>query len=115
MGTTNKRDKDINHCVWCGALTPMEKMQLPQTPILEHMEEKIDNIGRKRIWGDNSDWSMVDMDSDLEAELLVYDEMLATVSLKTVCERCLEEDEKLWKKYYGNPDDIDVLFWDDEF
>ena len=43
MGTTNKRDKDINHCVWCGAVTPMEKMQLPETPILEHMEDKIDN------------------------------------------------------------------------
>lgn len=114
MGTTNKGDKDINHCVWCGALTPMEQMQLPQTPILEHMEEKIDKMGRKRIWGDNSDWSKVNMDSDLEAELLVYDEMLATVSLKTVCERCLNEDDKLWKQYYGNPDDIDV-FWDDEY
>lgn len=115
MGTTNKRDKDINHCVWCGAVTPMEPMQLPQTPILEHMEEKIDNIGRKRIWGDNSDWSRIDMDSDLEAELLVYDEMLAMVSLKIVCERCIKEDERLWKKYYDNPDDMDVVFWDDEF
>ena len=115
MGTTNKRDKDINHCVWCGAVTPMEPMQLPETPILEHMEDKIDNIGRKRIWGDNSDWSRVDMDSDLEAELLVYDEMLAMVSLKIVCERCIKEDERLWKKYYDNPDDMDVVFWDDEF
>ncbi len=114
MGSTNKGDKDINHCVWCGALTPMEQMQLPSTPILEHMEEKIDKMGRKRIWGDNSDWSRVDMDSDLEAELLVYDEMLATIELKTVCERCIEEDERLWKKYYGNPDDIDI-FWDDVF
>ena len=115
MGTTNKRDKDINHCVWCGGVSPMEPMQLPQTPILEHMEEKIDNIGRKRIWGDNSDWSRIDMDSDLEAELLVYDEMLAMVSLKIVCERCIKEDERLWKKYYDNPDDMDVVFWDDEF
>ena len=115
MGATNKRDKDINHCVWCGAVTPMEPMQLPETPILEHMEDKIDNIGRKRIWGDNSDWSRIDMDSDLEAELLVYDEMLAMVSLKIVCERCIKEDERLWKKYYDNPDDMDVVFWDDEF
>ncbi len=114
MGTKHQRDKDINHCVWCGALTPMEQMQLPSTPILEHMEEKIDKIGRKRIWGDNSDWSKVNMDSELEAELLVYDEMLATISLKTVCERCIGEDERLWKKYYGNPDDIDI-FWDDVF
>lgn len=114
MGSKYTSDKDLNHCVWCGALTPMEKMQMPQTPILEHIEKKIDEQGRKRIWGDNSDWSRVDMDSDLEAELLVYDEMLATIDLKTVCERCIEEDERLWKKYYDNSDDEDI-FWDDEF
>jgi len=114
MGSKYKNDKDLNHSVWCGALTPVEKMQMPSTPILEHIEKKIDNIGRKRIWGDNSDWSRVDMDSDLEAELLVYDEMLAEVDLKTVCERCIEEDERLWKKYYGDSDDEDI-FWDNEF
>ena len=114
MGSKYKRDKDLNHCVWCGALTPMEKMQLPSTPILEHIEKKIDKLGRNRIWGDNSDWSRVDMDSDLEAELLVYDEMLATINLKTVCERCIEEDERMWKKYYGNSDD-EIAFWNDDF
>jgi len=86
MGTEHKKS-ELNHCVWCGALTPMEKMQLPETPILEQMEDKIDKVGRNRIWGDNSDWSRVDMDSELEAELLVYDEMLATIDPKIVCER----------------------------
>ena len=111
MGTTNKRDKDIKHCVWCGAPTLMEEMQLPDTPIIEHMEEKINNHDRKRIWGDLSDWSKLDLDSDFEAELLVYDEMLGTMSLKTVCETCLGEDDRLWQKYYTN----DEIRFDEDF
>ena len=48
MGTEFKGDKDINYCQWCDKKTPMEKMQLPDTPILEHLEEKIDNYGREK-------------------------------------------------------------------
>ena len=36
-----RRDK-TNHCSWCGKPTWMEPMLLPETPILEFMEEKID-------------------------------------------------------------------------
>jgi hypothetical protein len=107
MGTTNKRDKDINHCVWCGSPTIMEAMQLPECPINEIIEEKIDKLGRSKVWGENSNWAKLDMDSDDEAELLVYDEMLSTVNLKTVCEKCLSEDDRLYEKYYGDSDDRD--------
>ena len=110
MGTTSKGDKDLNHCVWCGAVTPMEQMQLPGTPLLEHLEDKIDEHGRKRIWGETSDWSKLDLDSDFEAELLVYDELLSNVSLKTVCERCIKEDERLWDKYYSDDQDDEWVF-----
>lgn len=117
MGTKFKGDKDINYCQWCGKKTPMEKMQLPDTPILEHIEEKIDKYGRKKIWGDYADWSKLDLDSNFEAELLVYDEMLASISLKTVCEQCIKEDERLWGKYYGDSeyDDDDVIRFDADF
>ena len=37
-----------NHCAWCGKPTAMEAMQLPETPILEFMEEKI-KIKRKML------------------------------------------------------------------
>jgi len=36
-------------------------------------------------------------------ELIAYDELIATVSRKTVCQECLLEDDKLWKKYYMIP------------
>ncbi len=96
---------DINHCTWCGASTLMERMLLPQTPILEFLEVKIDLIGREEVWGDRADWSRLNLDSDVEAELLVYDEMLGQVDLKHVCERCLSEDDRLWDKYYGKERD----------
>lgn len=105
MGTKHQRDKDINHCTWCGAPTVMERMLLPQTPILEFLEVKIDLIGRNDVWGDGADWSRLNLDSDVEAELLIYDEMLGNVGLKYVCERCLSEDDKLWEKYYGEERD----------
>lgn len=104
------KDRDLNTCCWCGKTTVMEAMQLPETPILEFMEDKIDAFGRNKIWGENGDWSNVDMDSDFEAELLVYDQMLSTVSKKVVCETCLSEDDKLWDKYYGDENDIEIRF-----
>ena len=75
-----KARKPKNHCSWCGKPTVMESMQLADTPILEFMEDKIDDYGREEIWGENADWSKLSLDSDFEAELLVYDQMLSSVS-----------------------------------
>ena len=100
MGSKHK-DSKLNYCEWCGNKTPFNKTMQAQTPILEFMEEKIDLIGREDIWGVHGDWSMVNIDSDLEAELLIYDEMLNMVSKRTVCEVCLVQDNKMYKKYYS--------------
>lgn len=100
-----------NKCCWCGKPTAMEPMQLPDTPILEFMEEKINEFGRDQIWGENGDWSSVDLDSDFEAELLVYDSMLSNISSKIVCIGCLHDDDKLWERYYGDDDsDVSIIF-----
>ena len=100
MGSKHK-DSKLNYCEWCGNKTPLGRTMQAETPILEFMEEKIDLIGREDIWGVHGDWSMVDIDSDLEAELLIYDEMLNMVSKRTVCEVCLVQDNKMYKKYYS--------------
>ena len=113
MARTKSTGDKINYCKWCGAPTVMEEIQLPETPILEFMEDKIDKLGRQRVWGENSNWAMLDMDPDDEAELLVYDEMLSSVRLKHVCEKCLSDDDRLYKKYYDDGDDI--IRFDDEF
>jgi len=92
----------LKYCEWCGKKTSMIPTTQAITPILEFMEDKIDLIGREDIWGIHGDWSMVDIDSDLEAELLIYDEMLNTLGKRIVCEVCLRQDNMLYKKYYGD-------------
>ena len=104
--------EEKNYCKWCGAPTVMEPMQLADTPILEFLEEKINKLGRQRVWGPNSNWANLRMDPNDEAQLLVYDEMLNNVSLKYVCEKCLTDDDKLFQKYYN---DDDVIRFDADF
>lgn len=105
MGPEKKLPK--NHCKWCGKLTHMEPILTSDTPILEFIEEKINKYGRDRIWGEDSDWSRVNIDPEFEAELLVYDGLLNTVRRKVVCISCLKQDDDLFKKYYGVDEDED--------
>jgi|TARA_R110000782_G_scaffold262852_1_gene355194 hypothetical protein len=109
MGPVDKSDK-LNYCKWCGKKTYMEPMNTAETPILEFLEDEINKHGREEVWGEYGDWSEEFLDSDFEAQLLVYDEMLNTISKKIVCITCLKYDDDLFKKYYGyesedNPDD----------
>tara|TARA_Y100000389_G_C17398032_1_gene483711 strand:- start:174 stop:500 length:327 start_codon:yes stop_codon:yes gene_type:complete len=101
------RIKNKKYCCWCSKETHSEKIMLPETPILEFLEKKIDSYGRNRIWGVDGDWSNEIMDSDFEAELLIYDQMLNNIDLRLVCDKCMEEDNKLWDKYYGNEFDFE--------
>ena len=107
------KNRTTKHCAWCGKPTVMEPILIADTPLLEFIEDKIDKYGRKQLWGDGADWSQMNLDSDFEAELLVYDSMLNSVSHKTVCISCLKQDDDLWNKYYGgddNPDDNEIVF-----
>jgi len=101
MGPKDKNN-ELNYCEWCGKRTVMSKMLVGNTPILEFLEDKIDKAGREKIWGEDGDWSGLDIDSDFEAELLVYDSMLNSLSKKTICVSCLKQDEELFEKYYNN-------------
>ena len=106
MGTDNK-DEELKYCEWCGKRTVMDKVLVGSTPILEFLEDKIDEAGREDVWGSSGDWSEQDIDSDFEAELLVYDSMLNSLSKKTICVSCLNQDEELFERYYGSELDDD--------
>ena len=101
MGSKHK-GSGLKYCEWCSKKTAFGKTLQPETPILEFMEDKIDLIGREDIWGVHGDWSMVDIDSDLEAELLIYDEMLNNVGMRIVCRVCMRRDDEMYTKYYGD-------------
>ena len=103
-------------CAWCHKPTNMVEIFAPDIPILEWMEEKIiayckkNDIDREKLWGYDSDWNDLIIDESMEAQLEVYDELIETVSRKTICQECLKEDDILWKKYYHREGDFDVLF-----
>tara|TARA_B100000085_G_C18246257_1_gene392014 strand:- start:69 stop:413 length:345 start_codon:yes stop_codon:yes gene_type:complete len=94
-------------CAWCHKPTNLPEVFAAETPILEWFEKRIDewcnknNVDRKEIWGENADWNSVELPPGFEAELLTYDNLLITVKRKTICKRCLVEDQLLWDKYYG--------------
>jgi hypothetical protein len=95
----------VKYCKWCGKRTNMGQVVVSETPILEFLENKIDEHDREAIWGEECDLSEQHIDSDFEAELLIYDELLNTLTPKTICSNCLKSDEHLWKKYY--PDSLE--------
>ena len=45
--------KKKKYCNWCGKPTLMEQLQLADTPILEFMEDKINVLGREKVWGES--------------------------------------------------------------
>ena len=103
-------------CAWCHKRTDLPKVFAADGPLLEWFEKIIDkycienNINKEDIWGADSDWGRLDLDIKMEAKLLAYDELVASVSKKTICKECLLEDDRLYKKYY-----IDGEFFDNNF
>lgn len=109
--------KKFNTCSWCHKPTDLPEIFAAEVPILQWMEDKIDkyceenNISRKELWGDLSDWNELEIDEEWEMELLTYDELVATIKRKVICRECLIHDDKLFKKYYVFPDeDQDIEF-----
>ena len=77
------------NCAWCHKKTDLPAVFAADGPILEWMEKRIDdycdkhNISREQLWGGESDWNKIKIDEKMEAELLAYDELVASVSKKT--------------------------------
>ena len=89
------------YCEWCSKKTDNEPTQVSSTPILEELEQEINSYeNRDEIWGVSSDWSKLNLTSTFEAKLMVYDEMLNQIKLRTICSNCLKQDEMLYEKYY---------------
>ena len=97
--------RKLKTCAWCHKPTTLPEVFAADSPILEWFLEKYcqsNNISKKDIWGADANWDKIEMTPEMEAELLTYDELLISVSRKTICKDCLVEDQKLWNKYYDN-------------
>ena len=100
-------------CAWCHKPTNLPPVFAAESPILEWFEDKINvfcdenNLNKEQVWGEDSDWGMINLPEHFEAELLTYDQLMVTVTRKTICQHCLREDQKLWDKYYSGGDNGD--------
>ena len=103
-------ENQASYCEWCGRETDPKPVHVGGTPILEDLEQRIDEFGREEIWGELSDWSELELDSGFEAELLVYDELLQESHHKIVCDVCLVHDNKLFDKYYNDEELVGINY-----
>ena len=93
-------------CAWCHKRTNLPKIFAAQSPLLEWMEEKINNycksqgIRRVDLWSENSDWGRIELSESFELELITYDDLTVTVDRRHICKQCLLEDDRMDKKYY---------------
>ena len=92
--------KEKIYCEWCGKKTNNERTQVAETPILEELEQEINSYDRDKIWGIHSDWSNLNLNSTFEVKLMLYDELLNRIELRTICKSCIKHDEMLYEKYY---------------
>ena len=78
-------------CAWCFKKTNLPDVFAAEAPLMIFMEERIDewceknDVTRDELWGANGDWTQLELDPTMEAELLAYDELVAGVSKKTIC------------------------------
>jgi len=104
-----------NNCSWCTLPTDMPVVFAAKSPLLEWLEKKIDrhaiinDVHRNDIWGNNADWSKVNLGSQFEEELVFYDELITTITRKHICKKCLMEDQRLSNTYYPIIDDINDI------
>lgn len=84
-------------CEWCHGPADLPRMYVPESPVLEWMEQKLIYIDR-HFGMDN------ELTSDEEWEILVYDEMVKSVRRGNVCTICWETDQALYDKYYEDED-----------
>ncbi len=84
-------------CEWCHGPADLPQMYIPESPVLEWLEEKL-------VYLDNN-FVGEELTSDEEWEILVYDEMVKSIRKGHVCTICWTEDQALYDKYYENDSD----------
>lgn len=79
-------------CEWCFGIKDVMPIFMPETPVLEWMEEKLITIGE--------DFTQSYLSKDEEWEILCYDDMITSLRRGHVCKKCWVQDQKLYDKYY---------------
>lgn len=94
----------MNKCHFCSKETNLPWSYISMCPIQEHLEKKIDKLGRNDWWKKLEDPTTSKAELKRLDELAFYDQLLNTVGRGILCEDCIEKDDKLYEKYYGKND-----------
>lgn len=101
--------KKITYCEWCGGVTTNPSSLSSKIPILENLEEIIDQYGRDRIMDDYySGFDLRIKDPQKEASILAYLDLLSNIKFRVICGTCLDKDDELDMKYY-DLDEIEIF------
>ena len=91
----------MRKCNWCVGTTGVMSMYIPQSPVLEWMEEKLILL--------DGEFRDQDLSEEEEWEILVYDEMVKSITRGMVCKKCWTRDQMLYETYYDVDDEDDFL------
>lgn len=88
-------------CEWCHGTKNTMPMYIPESPVLEWMEEKLIKI--------DNDFTEQLLSKEEEYEIIVYDEMVKSIRTGVVCTKCWKKDQGLYDKYYDSGDEDDYI------
>jgi hypothetical protein len=91
----------MTKCNWCFGTKNVLHMYIPQTPVLEWMEDKLILL--------DGEFYEQDLTETEEWEIQVYDTMVRAITRGTVCTKCWKKDQKLYEMYYGPDGEDDYL------
>lgn len=88
-------------CEWCFGTRNVMPIFIPETPVLEWMEEKLSSVEEDFSQSELSEWE--------EWEMLCYDDMIKQIRRGHVCKKCWTKDQKLYDKYYDTDNNDDFI------
>lgn len=88
-------------CEWCHGIINVIPMYIPESPVLEWMEEKLIRI--------DNDFTQSKLTEEEEYEIVAYDEMVKSIRRGVVCTKCWKKDQRLYDKYYDSGDEEDYI------
>ena len=88
-------------CEWCFGTVGVVPMYIPESPVLEWMEEKLIRI--------DNDFTQQKLTREEEYEIVTYDEMVKAIRRGKVCTKCWKKDQRLYDKYYDSGDEEDMI------
>ena len=88
-----------NKCDWCGSETNSPNTYHAMGPLSEKYELIIQDFKKK--YGKNW-WDSKEIKPKLLEDVSIYDQITNTVSKGIVCPKCLDQDDKIWRKFRQN-------------